>query len=221
MGLFTATFYFLLDIWRRHNNTNNCSYPVKCTRKSRWQKADMHDGIGWWTLAIYIHACAFLRNNTSSCSVWFWLMYYCIIYHIIFTFYYIQTKKLQHHRQIIWKSKGVWSEGGEKKCSLLLITSQTGDLTFHLGSFPRSSSWAQDCVCESRLIKGTCTEKGTIGLWRDWASSGQPAALSLLLSFSFPSHSLFLSCLFKEGERERENLGNSFKLLYFRFFCGI
>lgn len=40
--------------------------------------------------------------------------------------------------------------------------------------------------------------ESTAGLRRDWASSGQPAALSLLLFFSFPPHSLFLSSLFKE-----------------------
>lgn len=40
-------------------------------------------------------------------------------------------------------------------------------------------------VWESRLIKGTCMWK-TVGLWRDWASWGQPAAFSpsLLSLFS-------------------------------------
>lgn len=38
----------------------------------------------------------------------------------------------------------------------------------------------------------------TVGLWRNRASSGQPAAFSLLYSFSFPSPSPFSSCLFQE-----------------------
>lgn len=83
----------------------------------------------------------------------------------------------------------------KKQNSLLLITSQTGDLTFHFGSFP----YALQLLPRTDWVKTNQRHlKRTVGLWRDWARSDQPAALSLLLSFSFPSHSLFLSCLFKE-----------------------
>lgn len=81
---------------------------------------------------------------------------------------------------------------------------------FILAVLPSPGS-AQDCVWESRLIKGTCIWK-TVGLWRDWASWGQPAAFSpsLLSLFSLAPSS---SPDFLKGQGS----GNSFKLFYFRF----
>lgn len=52
----------------------------------------------------------------------------------------------------------------------------------------------------------------TVGLWRDWASGGQPAAFSPSLPSLFPL-ALSSSAVFLKGEGS----GNSFKLFYFRF----
>lgn len=52
----------------------------------------------------------------------------------------------------------------------------------------------------------------TVGLWRDWASGGQPAAFSPSLPSLFPL-ALSSSAVFLKGEGS----GNSFKLFYFKF----
>lgn len=54
----------------------------------------------------------------------------------------IETK-VQHHRKIIWEGNmGKW----KNENSLLLITSQTGDLTFHFGRFPHSDCCPGLCL---------------------------------------------------------------------------